>query len=357
MGGGERVVTVVIEVLNRLGFDVTVYSEKKFSPEQVKMAFNRDVEICEVKAPQQIDLHRFPVYLRTYASLLNEFLLRRIDHEELFIDMSGGAFPAYSRIPDISYVAPPPSYYQLFHEFCSGSIMRRLYLRPYVDIVRWLLSRLSNIPIVYCLSGYTQAMLPLLGIPPQVETRVLYPPTNIAEWKPKKESAREGVISVARFASRKRHDWQVAIMNGITEELLMVGSASDQEEQNVLQNIRQIAPSNVKISLSRLYTIKESLWKSKVFLHTADCEHFGISIVEAIAAGCVPLVHDSGGTKEIVPISELRFQTVNEARIKLKKALNGKFDHHLEYLQKHIQQFDEKVFQHIFSKAIEEVTK
>jgi glycosyltransferase involved in cell wall biosynthesis len=355
MGGGERVVTVIIQVLNRLGFEVTVYSEKKFSPEQIEMAFNRHVEICEVIAPKQIDLYRTPVYLRTYASLLNEFLLRRIDDEDLFIDMSGGALPAYSRIPDISYIVTPTSYFELFHEYCSGSIMRRLYLRPYVNMVRWLLSRLSNIKIVYCVNRYTQEMLPHLGLP-QIETRVLYPPTNIAEWKPKKESARQGVISVARFAPRKRHDWQVAIMNGIKEELLMVGAASDQEEQNVLQSIRQIAPSNVKISLSRLYTLKDSLWKSKVFLNTADGQP-GISIVEAIAAGCIPLVHDSGGAEEIVPISELRFQTIDEARSKLKMALNGKFDHHLEYLQKHIQQFDEKVFQHSFSQAIEEIIK
>jgi len=29
-------------------------------------------------------------------------------------------------------------------------------------------------------------------------------------------------------------------------------------------------------------------------------EHFGITIVEAMSAGCVPVVHDSGGPKEIV---------------------------------------------------------
>jgi alpha-1,2-mannosyltransferase len=29
-------------------------------------------------------------------------------------------------------------------------------------------------------------------------------------------------------------------------------------------------------------------------------EHFGISVGEAMAAGCVPVVHDSGGPREIV---------------------------------------------------------
>ena len=36
------------------------------------------------------------------------------------------------------------------------------------------------------------------------------------------------------------------------------------------------------------------------YIHCAENEHFGITIVEAMAAGCVPIVHDSGGPREIV---------------------------------------------------------
>ena len=36
------------------------------------------------------------------------------------------------------------------------------------------------------------------------------------------------------------------------------------------------------------------------YVHCAKDEHFGITIVEAMAAGCVPIVHDSGGPIEIV---------------------------------------------------------
>jgi glycosyltransferase involved in cell wall biosynthesis len=46
--------------------------------------------------------------------------------------------------------------------------------------------------------------------------------------------------------------------------------------------------------------VKEILGKAKVYVHCAQNEHFGITIVEAMAAGCVPVVNDSGGPREIV---------------------------------------------------------
>ncbi len=41
--------------------------------------------------------------------------------------------------------------------------------------------------------------------------------------------------------------------------------------------------------------------KSKVYFHPMVGEHFGISIVEAMAAGLVPVVSDVGGPTEFVP--------------------------------------------------------
>ena len=40
---------------------------------------------------------------------------------------------------------------------------------------------------------------------------------------------------------------------------------------------------------------------SMVYLHTMNGEHFGISIVEAMAAGLIPVVPSYGGCSEIVP--------------------------------------------------------
>jgi glycosyltransferase involved in cell wall biosynthesis len=49
-----------------------------------------------------------------------------------------------------------------------------------------------------------------------------------------------------------------------------------------------------------------------IYFHTMIGEHFGVSIVEAMAAGLVPIVPAYGGCSEIVP-SEYQYHTLQEA--------------------------------------------
>ena len=69
--------------------------------------------------------------------------------------------------------------------------------------------------------------------------------------------------------------------------------------------------SNTKIDL---------LKRAKIYLHTMIGEHFGISIVEAMALGCLPIVHDSGGMREFVP-EQYRYQTITEAAEKINQQI------------------------------------
>jgi glycosyltransferase involved in cell wall biosynthesis len=66
--------------------------------------------------------------------------------------------------------------------------------------------------------------------------------------------------------------------------------------------------------MSPLRRVKDLLADAKIYVHCALNEHFGISIVEAMAAGCVPVVHDSGGPREIVSDDVgYRWNSVTEA--------------------------------------------
>jgi len=64
--------------------------------------------------------------------------------------------------------------------------------------------------------------------------------------------------------------------------------------------LRAAAPANVSFVVAPLRKVREILGSAKVYVHCAQNEHFGITIVEAMAAGCVPVVNDSGGPPEIV---------------------------------------------------------
>ena len=66
--------------------------------------------------------------------------------------------------------------------------------------------------------------------------------------------------------------------------------------------------------------IRQLLGKAKVYLHPPTLEHFGISIAEAMAMGCLPVVYNKGGTKEFVP-PEYRYETIQEASNQIDVAL------------------------------------
>ena len=66
--------------------------------------------------------------------------------------------------------------------------------------------------------------------------------------------------------------------------------------------------------------LKQILLESKIYLHCAVNEHFGISLIEAMACGCLPIANDSGGPKEFVP-ENLRYTSMDEVVSKIIKIL------------------------------------
>ena len=126
-------------------------------------------------------------------------------------------------------------------------------------------------------------------------------------------------------------------MNGISDELkekLKSKMLRDNlgEKTRLLKNIQRPLLVNC-------------LNKAKVYFHCSR-ETFGITTVEGIAAGCIPIVSDIFGHKETVPFSELRYAENDhiQAEEKLTCALDGEFDHQLAKLKEHIKKYDREEF-------------
>jgi len=69
-----------------------------------------------------------------------------------------------------------------------------------------------------------------------------------------------------------------------------------------------------------------------MYFHTMIGEHFGVSIVEAMAAGLVPIVPSYGGCSEIVP-SGYQYRTLEEAAQHIAK--NAKIANDEKRMQMH----------------------
>ncbi len=146
---------------------------------------------------------------------------------------------------------------------------------------------------------------------------VLYPPIDIENFTPGKKE--DLILSVARFDSpshAKRQDVLIDAFKKIHEKeksfrLVLAGGLKGGED--FLQSLRD---KTGKLPIEFVTNpdfgqLKKLYAKAKIFWHAAGygldeaiqpekVEHFGITTVEAMSAGAVPVVINRGGQREIV---------------------------------------------------------
>lgn len=157
-----------------------------------------------------------------------------------------------------------------------------------------------------------------------IKSKVIYPPVDIDKIKPLKK--KKYILSVGRFfgylKDKKHQDLIMAFGKLWANEkikdwsLHLVGSAGE-GDKNYLEKLRKLAkglpikfyPNLSYDNLIRLYGESSIYWHAAGFKEKdpVKMEHFGISTVEAMAGGCVPVVIGKGGQIEIVDHSKSGF--------------------------------------------------
>ena len=152
---------------------------------------------------------------------------------------------------------------------------------------------------------------------PKNKSFILYPPIDINSFHPgKKENI---ILSVARFDSpshSKRQDILIDAFKTLNKscpnyELFFAGGVHG--ESDTLEKLKEKSGSlPIKFVVNPDFDKLKNLYaKSKFFWHAAGfeideieepgkVEHFGMTTVEAMASGCVPIVIGKGGQKEII---------------------------------------------------------
>jgi glycosyltransferase involved in cell wall biosynthesis len=151
----------------------------------------------------------------------------------------------------------------------------------------------------YSLRRYTD--LDLEGVKEFLSrTRILHPPLPRA-WELLKlcGSLRlPCVASIGRFSSEKRYDLVLEVARLMPEvTFIIAGGVYGRASRAYYQWVRSRAPGNVVVKANIPAHVKNLiLSKCTVYLHTMVGEHFGISPLEALAAGMTPVVPEKSGT-------------------------------------------------------------
>lgn len=165
----------------------------------------------------------------------------------------------------------------------------------------------------------------------KIPNRVVYPPVSVNEFFPLKK--KKHIISVGRFASHsrvKKHTLLIEVFKKFCEDknfsdwsLHLVGGAGDSDKSYLKELRATIKGSNIFLypnlpfqQLISLYGQSSIYWHGMGFEETdpKKFEHFGITTVEAMASGCIPIVINLGGQREIVAnnISGFLWNNVDE---------------------------------------------
>lgn len=273
LGGGERYTMSFTKVLVEKGYQVDIEWKSKGI-----------VKLLE---------DRFGMNLSGLNVVEN---VNRGDGYDLCFWVSDGSIPALRARKNFLHFQIP------FHDVNGRSLMNKM--------------KLFRVSKVICNSDFTKK---IIDREYGVNSIVIYPPVDTVSIKPKrKENVILYVGRFSRLAQSKRQDvlvhafkkliaegsidWKLVLVGGIE-----VGVDSYLDEIKKASSgfpIEIITSPDFKI-LKDLYGKAKLFWSASGFeedetKNPQKVEHFGMTVVEAMAAGAVPVVYNSGGHKEIV---------------------------------------------------------
>lgn len=273
LGGGERYTISFAKVLAEVGYEVYLQWDNQMIKEKIKQRFGITLE--DVNFVKDI---------------------KRGEGYDVCFWVSDGSIPLLRARKNFLHFQVP------FKNVGGRSLLNKM--------------KLFRIDKIICNSYFTKSFIDEeFG----VNSIVIYPPVDVSSIKPKRKE--NIILSVARFSEllqSKRQDvlvesFKKLLKKGLSGWKLVLAGGSEVGAGEFLGRLKRSAKGYpIEIlenppfkKLVSLYGRSKIFWSAVGFGVNANkypmkVEHFGISVVEAMAAGCVPLVYNAGGHIEIV---------------------------------------------------------
>jgi len=158
------------------------------------------------------------------------------------------------------------------------------------------------------------------------EAKVVYPPVPLHLYPERPSVKRENlVVTLSALNPRKNLKLIAEMAKMVPEAKFVLAGYFYSKFGYLLEEIKSELQKSGLGNFIYLPSASEAekvrlLERAKVYFHPTICEPFGIGIAEGMAAGCIPVAHDSGGPREFVP-QEWRYRDAAEAASKIRLAL------------------------------------
>ena len=204
--------------------------------------------------------------------------------------------------------------------------------------------KIKRVNVFFCNSNYTKSFIDKKF---HLKTKILFPPVKIKSTDSKKENI---ILHVGRFRIKnvknddykKQHimvsQFKKMVDDGFKNWKLVLAVSVNEKDIKAFEEMRDFVenyPIEFLVNKSN-----DALWdiygQAKIYWHASGygedlkthpefAEHFGISTVEAMGAGAVPVVINAGGQKEIVKdaVNGFLWDTLEELQAKTLKLINN----------------------------------
>ncbi|MBP9758719.1 glycosyltransferase family 4 protein [Candidatus Dojkabacteria bacterium] len=274
LGGGERYTIEFCKVLAESGYDV-------------------DVQWQDGEILQKIS-NRFGIKLPKNIKVVED-VKKGKDYDVCFWVSDGSIPNLMSRRNFIHFQVP-------FKNVNGKSLLNKM--------------KLFRVERIVCNSVFTKKVIDQeFG----VDSVVLYPPIDVDAFKPKRKE--NIILYVGRFSNLLQSKGQDVLIEAYKRmhtsgfkdyKLVLAGGVEVGADEYVkkLEKMSKNFPIEI-VKSPRFSDLKDLFGKAKIFWSASGfginevknpqaVEHFGMTLVEAMSAGCVPIVANVGGHKEIV---------------------------------------------------------
>jgi glycosyltransferase involved in cell wall biosynthesis len=390
VGGGELVNAYVVKTLLEAGYETAIVSTFGFNKKSYEEWFGITLDHSRIYALLPRMLPLFGIYQRLGFYIPLKRAIKDEKPDLVFVDcelykpiiklrkrmrfkiLEYIHFPFHALKFEKGEV--PREYKKAYEEYLSDAMKYHakykkglwkhyfnLWLKLYSLIARD--NPFETADVVMVNSNYIGRLVKMLW---KGDPVVLYPPVKVKDFTYYGikffDERDDSVVMIGRVSPEKRIEYVInalaltdnkpvlRIIGGFIPATLPYKRTLEKmaEEKGVKIEFYLNIPRNemVKIATS-----------SKIFVHSTIGEHFGIAVVEGMAAGCPVIVHKSGGPFEDIieqGVYGLYYSSVEDLAEKISKLLNDRRAweyYHVKSLQRSLQ-FSEELFSRNLLKII-----
>jgi glycosyltransferase involved in cell wall biosynthesis len=317
LGGAKYVAFTALEALSSEDYNVDFYSEHEPQLSQINEHFGldikpRNVSFYAVEKPRSAKIlervRRFSLLQKSIEQRKFSAIADSVsqDYDKILFTSKIWQSQSRSKIPSTQYV----------HQSISGIDWDEK-PKPYRMIISLFCTpKLKQTETILFNSRYTRENSQATG-------QVVNPPVPDRFDPPPFDEKADRAIIAGRISPDKRTKRAVKIIGKTDLDLLVAGIAQD---DSYVQEIEDMAETRdwleVRTDLSR-EELDEEIEKSKIGLNCRKCEDFGITVVEYMRGGTIPVVHNSGAPKHIVPSKDFVYNDTHQATGRIQQLLEN----------------------------------